>query len=82
MVCIFKDLADKAMTVLSPMQTKEYEVGENDCQKFCNGFLQKVGAETDMTTPEVVARVTENGFVRIAIRVWVFLAGAKRKARE
>lgn len=81
-VCTFKDLADNAMTVLSPMQTKKYEVGKNDCQKFCNGFLQKVGAETYMTTPEVVARVTGNGFVRIAISVWVLLEGAKRKARE
>ena len=82
MVCTFKDLADKAMTVLSPMQREDYEVGKNDCQKFCNGFLEKVGAERYRTTPEVVAGVTGNGFVRIAISVWVFLARAKRRARE
>ena len=82
MVCTFKDLADKAMTVLSSMQREDYEVGKNDCQKFCNGFLEKVGAERYRTTPEVVARVTGNGFVRIAISVWVFLAGAKRRAGE
>ena len=81
-VCTFKDLAGKAMTVLSPMQRKDYEVGKNDCQKFCNDFLQEVGAETYMTTPEVVARVTGNGFVRIAISVWVFLDRAKRRAGE
>lgn len=80
----FKELADDAMEILRGMQEKTHNViDHNHCQKFCNDFLERMGAETYMTTPELLANLTRICVSMAIIWTWTTLTGgstAKLKA--
>ena len=80
-VCTFKELANDAMRILSKMQTKPYKVGDNDCQKFCNAFLKKLGAETYVTTSEQIDRLTGTRIRRAIISYWTKLTTSPSVAK-
>lgn len=74
--CTFKDLAKKADKTIRSMPPR-YDVVNNNCQHFCNRYLDEIGALhlQYATTPEVVAKIMGTGIIRATEWVWSLLKG-------